>query len=125
MKLNNIPIFLLLILFLHLIFIQRQLYAQEETLLNGDVASGYFGGPVLKITEVNNKISYMIGARGGWIVNKKYVFGLGGYGLISAVSAPIETRIEYNSPKLKMEYNLNFAFSSFLLSIYSVVISSR
>ena len=104
MKLHSFSIFFLM-LYLPLFLIHGQLHAQEKTLLDGDVASGYFGGPVFKITEVNNNISYMIGARGGWIVNHKYAFGLGGYGLISSVPAPLETRLEYNSPKLKMEYN--------------------
>jgi len=104
MKLNSIFPFIF-ISFLQLILVQEQLYAQEQTLFNGDVTNGYFGGPVFKITEINNEISYMIGGRAGWVVQHKYSFGLGGYGLISAVQAPLETRLEYNSPNLKMEYN--------------------
>ncbi|MFC1538484.1 hypothetical protein ACFL6H_03595 [Candidatus Latescibacterota bacterium] len=98
-------LFILLVLFIQIFFVHGSVYAQEETLFESDVESGYFAGPVFKITEVNNRTSYMIGGRGGWIVNRKYTFGLGAYGLISAVGAPAETRIEYNSPKLKMEYN--------------------
>ncbi|NIN69246.1 MAG: hypothetical protein GTO63_32105, partial [Anaerolineae bacterium] len=58
--------------------------AQEpETLIEGDVRHGGFGGPVVKFTEVNNEFGVLVGGRGGWIINDSFVLGAGGYGLVT------------------------------------------
>ena len=61
--------------------------AQEETLITGDIESGGFGGPVLKITNINGENAVMVGGRGGWIINHTFVLGGGGYGLVTDVQA--------------------------------------
>jgi hypothetical protein len=63
--------------------------AQEETLINGDVESGGFGGPVLKVTNINGENAVMVGGRGGWIINHTFVLGGGGYGLATEVKAKV------------------------------------
>jgi hypothetical protein len=62
-------------------------FAQETTLINGEIESGGFGGPVLKVTSINGENAVMIGGRGGWIINHSLVLGGGGYGLVTEVKA--------------------------------------
>ena len=35
--------------------------AQEKTLINGEIESGGFGGPVLKVTNINGENAVMVG----------------------------------------------------------------
>jgi hypothetical protein len=63
--------------------------AQEETLINGEIESGGFGGPGLKITNINGENALMVGGRGGWIINHSFVLGGGGYGLVTNVNAKV------------------------------------
>lgn len=55
--------------------------AQEETLVSGPLRSGGFGAPVMKFSEVNDRFAFLMGGRGGWIINDAFVIGGGGYGL--------------------------------------------
>ncbi len=64
-------------------------FAQEETLIDGDIESGGFGGPALKITRINGEGAVLVGGRGGWIINHSFVLGGGGYGLANAISAKV------------------------------------
>ena len=63
-------------------------YAQSpQTLLNGDVTHGGFGGPVVKIGDVAGSTGVWAGGRGGWIINMSdrhaISLGGGGYGLVT------------------------------------------
>lgn len=62
-------------------------FAQEQTLISGDIESGGFGGPALKITTINGENAIMVGGRGGWIINHCFVIGGAGYGLVNNVNA--------------------------------------
>ncbi len=53
----------------------------QETLLQGDVRNGGFGGPVVKFTQIDDRFGVLVGGRGGWIINGSFVIGGGGYGL--------------------------------------------
>lgn len=63
--------------------------AQERTLISGNIKSGGFGGPVLKVTEFRDEVGLMVGGRGGWIINHVLVIGGGGYGLTTNIDAPV------------------------------------
>jgi hypothetical protein len=63
--------------------------AQEETLICGNIESGGFGGPAVKVTTINGEGAVMIGGRGGWIINHTFVLGGGGYGLVNDISATV------------------------------------
>lgn len=81
----------------------------EETLLSGEVESGGFGGPVLKIGPVNGKTGVFVGGRGGWIINHSFIIGGGGYGLVNDVAALVpsssgETLIGFGYGGLELEY---------------------
>lgn len=64
-------------------------FAQEETLINGSIENGGFGGPVLKIGSFNGEAAILVGGRGGWIVNHSFIIGGGGYGLANDVKAKV------------------------------------
>ncbi|NOX17790.1 MAG: hypothetical protein GXO87_05850 [Chlorobi bacterium] len=67
-------------------------FAQENTLLSsGITSSGGFGGPVAKFTQLNDQSAFILGARGGWIVNHSFIIGGGMYGLVGNVS--VDTKI--------------------------------
>ncbi len=61
---------------------------EEETLLSGPVTSGGFGGPVVKMTRMQDSFGVLVGGRGGWIINHTLSLGGGGYGLVSRIRAP-------------------------------------
>ncbi|RPI02095.1 MAG: hypothetical protein EHM64_14620 [Ignavibacteriae bacterium] len=64
-------------------------FAQEQTLISGEIESGGFGGPVLKMTNINGENAVMIGGRGGWIINHSFILGGAGYGVVSDVKAKV------------------------------------
>jgi len=82
--------------------------AQEATLINGEIESGGFGGPVLKVTNINGENAVMVGGRGGWIINHSFVLGGGGYGLVTDVKAKttdlLHQYIEMGYGGVELEY---------------------
>jgi hypothetical protein len=96
-----------ILLFLLLIFTFPAL-AQDETLISGEIESGGFGGPAIKITTINGENAVMVGGRGGWIINHSLVLGGGGYGLVTDVKAKvpdsIHQYIEMGYGGLDLEY---------------------
>lgn len=66
---------------------QAQLYVDKEnvseikSLLNRNNDLGGFGSIDLKVTEMADVRTMLLGAKGGLIVNKNFLFGLGGYGI--------------------------------------------
>jgi hypothetical protein len=58
------------------------LFAEEQepqTLVGGNVDSGFFIAPDFKFTEVDSKFANLAGAYGGWLIDKKLLLGGGGY----------------------------------------------
>jgi hypothetical protein len=74
-------------LFLLLVIFTLPSFAQEQTLINGDIESGGFGGPAVIITSINGETAALVGGRGGWIINHTFVLGGAGYGLVTNVNA--------------------------------------
>jgi hypothetical protein len=67
------------------------LFPQDQTLFPEEFKSGYFGGPVLTATSISDEFGLMVGARGGWIVNRKIVLGAGVHYLVNSIG--IETTV--------------------------------
>lgn len=61
---------------------------QDETLIGGKIESGGYGGPVIKIGQLNGETSVFIGGQGGWIINHRFV--LGGKGYASVMPAAVD-----------------------------------
>lgn len=51
--------------------------------LSAQEGSGGFGGPAVKLTEVDDRFGVLVGGRGGWIVDGSWVIGGGGYSLVN------------------------------------------
>lgn len=67
------------------------LFPPDETLFPEEFKSGYFGGPVLKATSMHDEFGLVVGARGGWIVNRKFVLGASAHYLVNSIG--IETTV--------------------------------
>ena len=101
-----------LMVFLFLLIMGASAQAQDETLISGKIESGGFGGPVLKITEINDETGIMVGGRGGWIINHTFVIGGGGYGLANDIKAKDvisvqKLYLDMGYGGLEMEYIIN------------------
>ncbi len=63
-----------------------------QTLFNGNVSHGGFGGPVVKIDDIAGSTGVWVGGRGGWILimNQGHSISLGGggYGLVTDHRVP-------------------------------------
>ncbi|MCC5914672.1 MAG: hypothetical protein JJU46_09885 [Balneolaceae bacterium] len=72
--------------FLSLVTFQSTEARQAETLFDGSITHGGFGGPVVKIGEVNGAAAAWVGGRGGWIINlnREHALSLGGGGYFLA-----------------------------------------
>lgn len=64
------------------------LYGQEESTefrtIFGDgfnIESGGYGAPEFKFGKVNEQFALLLGGKGGWVINHKFVIGGGGYGM--------------------------------------------
>jgi hypothetical protein len=72
----------------------QSVFAQQaETLFDGNVSHGGFGGPVVQIGEVAGTMGAWVGGRGGWIINldqnHAISLGGGGYGLVTNHRVPV------------------------------------
>ena len=92
-------------------------FAQEQTLLGDDkIISGGFGGPVIKVSTLNDKTALMVGGKGGWIINHKFSIGGGGYGQVLNISAPKEAIAEYPYPNgTARDLNIEFGYGGFIM----------
>lgn len=61
---------------------QAQTSTSTETLLGGDVDSGFLIAPDFKLTEIDGDFASLGGAYGGWVLNRKLLLGGGVYTLV-------------------------------------------
>lgn len=98
------------VIFLVAVLFPAGLGAQEEqTLFNGPMHHGGFGGPVVKFTSVADHFGVFVGGRGGWIINHSFVLGGGGYGLanpgdFTLIQDGTERRLGLGYGGLELEY---------------------
>lgn len=85
-----------------ILLIPALMFAQEQTLLSGQVEHGGFGGPVVKVTRINGQDAVLVGGRGGWIINHTFVIGGGGYGLVTDVKPAVPGL--FNENKIMLGY---------------------
>lgn len=75
---------------------------EEETLFQGEIVHGGFGGPVVKFTQVKDELGILVGGRGGWIINHALSLGGGGYRLVNPIGGP--SSLPYVEPRLGLGY---------------------
>jgi hypothetical protein len=86
-----------LLVIIFLLVIGSYAFPQEETLLEGGIESGGFGGPVVKFTQIKNEFGVLVGGYGGWLINHTVMLGGGGYGLVNKIRASDEAQEFYRS----------------------------
>ncbi|MEM9831935.1 MAG: hypothetical protein AAF944_14935 [Bacteroidota bacterium] len=64
--------------------------SQQETLVKGFriTNSGGYGGPALKVSSIGGDLVLFSGGYGGWFLNKKWMLGGGGYGMVTQLDVP-------------------------------------
>jgi len=84
-----------------------------DTLISGDITSGGYGGPVLTYSRIQGRDAVFFGGRGGWLVNHRFVFGAGGFALVTRMPPPEgapatveDLRTEFGYGGLWLEYIL-------------------
>jgi hypothetical protein len=93
------------LLFFLLTFFSFPLFAQddstysnkEEVIFPKIQKIGVFGGPSMKIGQINRTVGLFMGGEGGVILNNQLIIGGGGYSLITNVDAS-----SYFEPKLEL-----------------------
>ena len=96
-----------LTLFLFFFILITSLWAEEdlkETPTEQPKKSGGFGGPVLKVTQINDVFGLMVGGRAGWIYKHTYAMGGGFYGLLRDIQSDSEREFEFAYSGLELEY---------------------
>ena len=99
-----------LTLFLFCLMLTASLWAEEdvkETAAEKPSESGGFGGPVLKVTRINDVFGLIVGGRGGWIYKHTYAIGGGFYGLLRDIeveTSGYEREFEFAYSGLELEY---------------------
>ena len=75
------------------------------------IESSAFGAPVLKFTSLKGQSALVLGARGGWMINKSIVLGGGFYSLVNNVKSGIidpqngqNVSMGFNYGGLELEY---------------------
>ncbi|MDR9363963.1 MAG: hypothetical protein RI575_01390 [Balneolaceae bacterium] len=60
-------------------------FGQSETLLNGDIDHGGYGGLISNFSEINNSFGVTIGGYGAWLIDHTVAIGGGGLGLTNDI----------------------------------------
>ena len=96
----------LAVLSMALLLAVRPAAAQGQQAADGGFASGGFGAPVLKFSEMADQFATFAGARGGWVANHRFVVGAGIYALVNTVDTPdlIEPISQFVYGGLELEY---------------------
>lgn len=84
--------------------------AVQTLIPSGEYESGGFGALVVKAGPFNNTTGIAMGGRGGWVLNRTFVIGGGGYGFTDGIhfnqpSADTGTAFGYGG--LEFEYLIN------------------
>jgi hypothetical protein len=83
---------------------------EPETLLNGHMTYGGFGGPVVRFTRLADQFGALLGGHGGWIINHRLVIGGGAYGLVGQrvevpyFTLPARTYLTFGYGGLELQY---------------------
>ncbi len=69
-----------------------------QTLFDGDVVHGGFGGPMIKFDDIRGDLGVWVGGRGGWVINlddyHALTLGGGGFGLTTNHRTPGEFEVQ-------------------------------
>ncbi len=75
--------------------------AEQQTMFTSEIGSGWFFGPTVKYTQIDETDAVLLGGHAGWIIDHKYVIGFGMYGLASDIK---DNYTGKGDPRLNMGY---------------------
>jgi hypothetical protein len=67
-------------------FASLRALAGGETFISGRLESGAYAGPEIKVSRLFDELKILVGGRGGWIINHRFVIGGAGYCMVSEES---------------------------------------
>lgn len=110
---QQVFVFIFCSLIAHVATAQQQQSTEpgQETLTNKFVIthSGGYGGPVVKFSGINGEFAAFIGGYGGWFVNKQFMIGGGGYGLVGEnIKVDEEDKVDTGQPDRDLHYTLGY-----------------
>ncbi|WPP51655.1 hypothetical protein [Catalinimonas niigatensis] len=79
----------------------------QETLF-GDFTITHSGGyfaPAVRLSAINGDFASFMGGYGGWFINKRFMIGGGGFGLVNNLAVPEDARID---PTLDLHYDMGY-----------------
>lgn len=79
----------------------------QETLF-GDFTITHSGGyiaPAARLSAIRGDFASFLGGYGGWFVNKRFMIGGGGFGLVNNLAVPEDARID---PTLDLHYDMAY-----------------
>jgi hypothetical protein len=77
---------------------------EAQVLIPRAARHGGWGGPVVQVSTVRDQTAVLVGGRGGWIVDRRFTIGGGGFGLVNEIPAPPEAHGTAEQLDLKMGY---------------------
>jgi hypothetical protein len=108
------PLMKAMMLLLLLVLAASPAQTQEQTLIDEDFESGGYGGPVVKLTTVDDNFAVMVGGYGGWLINHTFMIGGGGYGLVTRHRPDPAARSFYGIPD---PGRIEFAYGGGMLEV--------
>jgi hypothetical protein len=82
-----------------LIVLGTPLFAQQQTLFDGELESGGFGGPAARFTQIQKEFAVFAGGYGGWLINHQLMIGGGGFGLATEHVVSGDAMAYYSFPR--------------------------
>lgn len=77
----------IIIALISVLLFSTQIYAEQETLIGGDVEYGAYISPEVRFTSINGDYGVLPGGHAGVIFNHAISLGIAGYGLANNVNA--------------------------------------
>jgi hypothetical protein len=85
--------------------------AQEIHTHGNHISQGGFGGPMVRFTEMNGQFAVLGGGHGGWVIDRHFILGGGGYALIGTnIDVPfggtpgVRSHLSFGYGGLEMQY---------------------
>src|SRR3954451_3376641 len=75
-----------------------------ETLISDRIHSSGYGGLSTQYSKFNHQDAVFLGAYGGWMINHRFMLGLGGYGLVTSHKGFGINPVINEQNKLRMGY---------------------
>lgn len=89
------------------LLVSSALFAQRQSLIEGEIESGGFGAPKINVTTFKGETGVLVGGYGGWLINHQLLLGGGGFGLVNQVKSRNEVQSYFDfdqQPYLNLGY---------------------